>query len=83
MIYKRWRLLRIVWKPYKDLFKHRQTSHHLIFGPISLIGYLAFLILLLVYAAGAEINYYDERLLVVCAGMFVAIELHILADKLR
>ena len=81
-IYKRWKLLRIIWKPYKDLFKHRKTSHHIIFGPLSLIGYLAFLIFLLVLVVGAEVDFFDVRLLVPCAGMFVAIELHILADMI-
>ena len=33
-------------------------------------------------AVGAEVNFYDVRLLVPCAGMFVAIELHILADMI-
>lgn len=82
LIYKRWKLLRIVWKPYKDLFKHRHMSHHIIFGPLSLIGYFAFLIFLLVLATGTEVNFFDVRLLVPCAGMFVAIELHILADMI-
>ena len=81
-IYKRWKLLRIIWKPYKDLFKHRHTSHHIIFGPLSLIGYLAFLIFLLVLVIGAEVDLFDVRLLIPCAGMFVAIELHILADMI-
>ena len=79
-IYTRWGTLRIFWYPYKKIFKHRKTSHHIIFGPLSLIGYLAFLIFLLVLAVGAEVNFFDVRLLVPCAGMFVAIELHILAD---
>lgn len=79
-IYKRWGLLRILWKPYKDAFKHRKTSHHIIFGPISLIGYLAFMVLLLMWAVGAEINYNDVRLFVVCAGLVMAIEAHIFSD---
>ena len=62
------------------MFKHRKTSHHIIFGPISLIGYLVFMILLLICAVGAEINYHDVRLFVVCSGLVVAIELHIFSD---
>ena len=81
-ISKRWRILRILWWPYQKWFKHRKTSHHIIFGPLSLIGYFAFLIFLLVLAVGAEVNFFDVRLLVPCAGMFVAIELHILSDMI-
>jgi len=79
-IYKRWKLLKIVWCPYKELFLHRKASHHVVWGPVSLIGYFAFLILLLLYAIGAEIDYTDVRILIICAGFVMAIEAHIISD---
>ena len=81
-IYKRWRLLKILWCPYKEAFKHRQASHHIIWGPISLIGCLGLMILLPVYACGYSIDIYDVRLWIFCAGLTVAIEIHIISDKI-
>lgn len=85
-IYDRWGPLKILWYPYKKAFKHRQASHHLILGPVSLIGYLVFLILIIIYilifVGVISPNLLDIRLLAVGVGLIVAIEIHILSDKL-
>jgi len=81
-IYKRWKLARFIWCPYRDLFKHRGCSHNILLGPISLIGYFGALVLLIVYIASGTILEYHEGFLVVVAGMVLAIETHIITDKL-
>jgi len=81
-VFKRWGLLRFIFCPYRDLFKHRKLSHNVILGPISLIGYLAAIIMLVVYLASGVILEYDDRFLIVLAGMVLAIETHIITDKL-
>jgi len=82
VIYRRWGLLRFAWWPYKMLMKHRGMSHHLIMGPISLIGYLVAWIALLIYAACGTSLEYDVKMIIVLAGMVTAIELHIFVDIL-
>ena len=79
-IFKRWKLLRIFWCPYKEIFSHRQLSHHPIFGPISLICYLFALVILVLYVVNADITRVDIRLLIIIAGMVTAIEAHIVTD---
>ena len=78
-VFKRWGLLRFIFCPYRDLFKHRKLSHNVILGPISLLGYLACLIYIGLYLAGVPLKF-DIRMVIIAAGMIVAIELHILAD---
>ena len=41
--FHRWGLLRWLWFPYAWIFRHRQISHHLLFGPLSRILYMAIL----------------------------------------
>lgn len=77
--YRRWRWLRILWWPYKTSFTHRGKSHHPIWGPISLMGYSFFFIGPIMYLTSCQIQY----VLTLMVGMTIAIELHILTDKVR
>jgi len=77
--YRRWGWLRLLWWPYKESFTHRGKSHHLIWGPISLIGYSSFFIGPIVYVTNCNIQY----VLSLMIGMTIAIELHILTDKIK
>lgn len=38
---QRWGRLRWLWKPYALAFRHRRLSHHLLWGPLTRILYLA------------------------------------------
>lgn len=76
--YNRWKSLRILWWPYKTLFKHRGISHHPIWGPISLIGYWIILISPILYLIQLPFIYIIAPIL----GMIIAIELHIITDSI-
>ncbi|MBU1049869.1 metal-binding protein [Candidatus Bipolaricaulota bacterium] len=43
--FQRWGPLRWIWFPYAWLCRHRQTSHHLLLGPLSRVAYLVLLVL--------------------------------------
>lgn len=38
---RRWGALAVFWRPYAWLFRHRGLSHHLVWGPLSRLLYLA------------------------------------------
>lgn len=40
---KRWKALRVVWKPYQKLSRHRGISHLPLLGSLTRLGYLLFL----------------------------------------
>jgi len=77
-IYKRWGIIRLLWRPYRDIFKHRKASHHLLWGPVSLIGYFSMLVVF--FIPWDAVTTYE--IAVILAGMVAAIELHIIADRL-
>lgn len=76
--YHRWKVFRTLWWPYNKLFKHRGISHHCVWGPVSLIVYCAIIF--------APIGYvFIPTACALCAiitGMVIAIEMHILADRI-
>jgi len=79
-VFDRWKVLKIFWCPYKELFKHRQLSHNIIFGPISIISYFTFLIigfLLLIHAIPDTL---DMRIIIIYIAFFISIEIHIISD---
>ncbi|AFV77061.1 uncharacterized metal-binding protein [Thermus oshimai JL-2] len=44
---RRWGVLGLLWRPYGWLFRHRGLSHTWVLGPLTRLGYLAFLLALL------------------------------------
>ncbi|MHA1287283.1 MAG: DUF2227 family putative metal-binding protein [Candidatus Thorarchaeota archaeon] len=76
--YNRWKVFCILWWPYKKLFKHRGLSHHCVWGPVSLITYCS----LLLAPIGYMFSLPTRALCVVILGMVIAIEMHILADRI-
>lgn len=76
--YNRWKVFRILWWPYNKLFKHRGLSHHCVWGPVSLIGYCS----LLFAPVGLVCALPTRALCTIVIGMVVAIEMHILADRI-
>ncbi len=49
---RRWGALAFLWWPYAKLFRHRGISHHVFWGPLTRLAYLA----LLVVAAAAVVS---------------------------
>ncbi|MDY0387621.1 MAG: metal-binding protein [Methanolobus sp.] len=81
--YKRWKMLRILWWPYKVIFKHRGFSHHPIIGPLSIILNLAVIVAALLLLAGVEPRSIPSSLIIATtAGMVLSIEVHIVSDSL-
>jgi len=76
--YNRWKVFRIFWWPYRKLFKHRGLSHHCVWGPVSLITYCSLLLAPIGYVFTLPLR----ALCVVVIGMVIAIEMHILADRI-
>ena len=79
-IYNRWGVLKYLWWPYKKLFKHRQSSHHIIFGPLSLVLYLVTLIFVILYLLQLNVNISPWTIIILISGLVVATECHIIAD---
>ena len=81
--YKRWKMLRILWWPYKVVFKHRGFSHHPIIGPLSIILNFAVIVAALLLLAGVELQSISSSFIIATtAGMVLSIEVHIVSDSL-
>ena len=86
-IYRRWGLLKWLWWPYLKLMKHRQSSHSIVLGPISILIYLGMIIisglLIINYIIPLQLNGFSTDiplLIVIC--VFLITEIHIIADKI-
>ena len=85
----RWGALRWVWSPYAWIFRHRQTSHHPLFGPLSRILYVGILVLAAMFVYWAVTGNPRPRLQLsiqvivpVCVGLYLPNLEHILADRI-
>lgn len=73
--YDRWSVLKYYWLPYRYIMKHRGYSHNAILGPVPLIMYAAVPLLPLLLYVEAVL------LIPMTIGAILAIECHILLDK--
>lgn len=83
--YKRWGFLRVLWWPYKEAFKHRKMSHHIIFGPLSIVGYFTMLIVLFLWLINSIHRIQDYQYvmyIVMIVGFVLSIETHIILDRI-
>lgn len=83
--YKRWGFLRVMWWPYKELFKHRKMSHNIILGPVSIVGYFTMLIILFLWIVNSihkVKDYHYVMYVVMITGFVISIELHIILDHI-
>lgn len=85
----RWGALRWFWLPYVWIFRHRQTSHHPLYGPLSRIIYIGILALAvaLIYAASTgnpvpQLRISIQGIIPVCLGLYLPNLEHILADRI-
>ena len=80
--YKRWGILRILWWPYKELFKHRGLSHHPVIGPLSIVLNLAVIVAAVFLIIGIDYEAIPSSLMVSSiTGMVLSIEVHIISDN--
>ncbi|WMW25102.1 metal-binding protein [Methanolobus sediminis] len=80
--YKRWGFLRIIWWPYKELFKHRGLSHHPVIGPLSIVSNLLVIVAAVFLIMGINYEVIPSNLMIsTIAGMVLSIEVHIISDN--
>lgn len=88
---RRWGPLGFIWAPYARAFKHRQTSHDLVIGPLTRLAHLAIVFglvavglssigLTLPTTAPAWVT--PQAIGVLIAGLYVPNVLHVLLDRL-
>jgi Uncharacterized metal-binding protein len=81
--YKRWGMLRIIWWPYKVVFKHRGFSHHPIVGPLSIVLNLAVVVIALLLIGGVDLQKIPLSFTVAAtAGIVLSMEVHIISDNI-
>jgi len=81
--YKRWRIFKFLWWPYKVIFKHRGISHNPILGPLSIVLNLALIVAVLLLLMGVDLYKIPLRLIVAATtGMCLSMEVHIISDFL-
>ncbi|MDK2946892.1 Uncharacterized metal-binding protein [Methanolobus vulcani] len=80
--YKRWGALRILWWPYKELFKHRGLSHHPVVGPLSIVANLLVIVAAVFLIIGIDYEAIPSSLMISSiAGIVLSIEVHIISDN--
>ncbi|NJD76835.1 MAG: hypothetical protein FIB08_07040 [Candidatus Methanoperedens sp.] len=83
---KRWGKLKILWLPYKWLFKHGQSSHNIVYGAIVRVLYISLILLGVYYLlfkslpSGAITP--SMYVLIFLIGITIANALHVLLDML-
>ncbi|MBN2110335.1 MAG: metal-binding protein [Methanosarcinaceae archaeon] len=79
--YRRWGMLRILWWPYKVIFKHRGISHNPVLGPLSIVMNLALITVPVLLLAGINLPSLPVDLtMAAIAGMVLSMEVHIISD---
>jgi len=86
---RRWGIGRIVWFPYATLCRHRRLSHHLLFGPLTRIGYLGGIVLGLLFGVafltGHSVSFSRPSWQIVAAilsGLYLPNQIHTLVDRI-
>ena len=84
--YKRWGKLKILMLPYKWIFKHRQSSHNIIYGAIVRVLYITVIILIFYYLIFKSLPF-DMMLpsvfvIIFLSGIIAANALHVILDSM-
>ncbi len=83
---KRWGVLKILWLPYKWMFKHGQSSHNIVYGAVVRILYISFIILVIYYilfrSLPPQTIISSVYVFIFLIGIIVANALHIVLDFL-
>ncbi|WP_321431256.1 metal-binding protein [uncultured Methanolobus sp.] len=81
--YKRWGIFRILWWPYKEIFKHRGLSHHPVIGPLSIVFNLIVIVAAIFLMAGINYEAIPSSLVIASiTGMVFSMEVHIISDSI-
>lgn len=81
--YKRWKMLRILWWPYRIIFKHRGYSHNIVLGPLSIISNLVLIAVVIILLTGIKVHTIPLKFAAsVIIGIVLSIDLHIISDTL-
>ena len=83
---KRWGNLKVIWLPYKWLFKHGQSSHNILYGAIVRVMYFSIIILAVYYllfrSLPPEAMISSVYVFIFLIGIIIANALHIILDVL-
>jgi uncharacterized metal-binding protein len=84
--YKRWGRLRFIMLPYKWLFKHRQSSHNILYGAIVRILYITAIIavsyFLIFKSLPLENILFPIYIIIFLGGIIAANALHVILDSI-
>ncbi|MFC2095477.1 metal-binding protein [Candidatus Bipolaricaulota bacterium] len=87
--FDRWGALRWIWLPYAWVFRHRQTSHHPLLGPLTRILYICVLLLagtlitqVITGNTGPQLRLSVGMVLPICVGLYLPNLEHIVADRM-
>ncbi|HEY9204324.1 MAG TPA: DUF2227 family putative metal-binding protein [Candidatus Methanoperedens sp.] len=83
---KRWGRLKLLWLPYKWLFKHGQSSHNIVYGAVVRVLYIGLIVLgvyyLLFRSLPLEMIGLPAYVLIFLIGIIIANALHVILDVL-
>ncbi len=83
---KRWGRLKIIWLPYKWLFKHGQSSHNILYGAVVRVLYISVIILSIYYllfkSLPPETMFSSIYVFIFIVGIIIANALHVVLDVL-
>jgi uncharacterized metal-binding protein len=81
---KRWGKLKIFWLPYKWIFRHRQSSHNIIYGAVVRILYISLIILIMYYllfrSLPPDTMISSVYVFIFLIGLIIANVLHVILD---
>ncbi len=82
----KWGMLRVLWLPYKWLFRHGQSSHNIVYGAAVRILYLSIIILSVYYflfkSLPLETIISSAYVFIFLIGVIIANGLHVILDIL-
>ncbi|WP_196214075.1 metal-binding protein [Methanolobus vulcani] len=80
--YIRWGILKGIWWPYKEIFKHRGLSHHPVIGPLSIVLNLLIIVAAVFLIAGINYETIPSSFVIASiTGMVFSMEVHIISDS--
>jgi uncharacterized metal-binding protein len=83
---KRWGKLKILWLPYKWIFKHGQSSHNIVYGAVVRILYISIIIFTVYYllfnSLPPRTMFSSLHVFIFLIGIIIANALHVILDSL-
>ncbi len=84
---KRWGIFRVIWIPYKILFKHGKSSHNIVYGAVVRLLYIGLIILGVYYLLFRAIPFNTiflpiDYVLIFITGIIIANALHVILDMI-